>query len=55
MERTGTILVVDDLESNRFLLKEMLEGVGHRVLAAADGPQAIEIAAAEQPETILLD
>ena len=55
MERTGTILVVDDLESNRFLLKEMLEGVGHRVLTAAGGPEAIELAAAEQPETILLD
>jgi diguanylate cyclase (GGDEF)-like protein len=51
----GTILVVDDLEANRFLLREILETAGHRVLLASDGPEAIERAAAERPDAVLLD
>ncbi len=51
----GTILVVDDLESNRKLLRDMLEAGGHRVLIAGDGPSAIETAISTHPEVILLD
>ncbi len=51
----GTILVVDDRESNRLLLAEMLEGAGHRTLLARDGHEALEIAAAKKPDVILLD
>jgi len=51
----GSVLVVDDQETNRQLLEDMLEAGGHSVLTAADGPSAIEIAAIQKPEVILLD
>jgi len=40
---SGTALVVDDEESVRSLLKDMLEAVGFRVLTAADGHEAIGV------------
>lgn len=55
MPQPGTVLVVDDREANRELLKAMLEGAGHRVLCAADGSGAIDTAIRERPEVILLD
>jgi diguanylate cyclase (GGDEF)-like protein len=55
MQPAGTILVVDDLESNRKLLRDMLESGGHRVLVASDGPSAIEMTIKVHPEVILLD
>jgi diguanylate cyclase (GGDEF)-like protein len=51
----GTVLVVDDRESNRLLLQEMLEGAGHRAIVARDGLEAIEMAASGKPDVILLD
>ncbi|MGH7819397.1 MAG: GGDEF domain-containing protein [Candidatus Binatia bacterium] len=51
----GTILVVDDLESNRQLLKDMLETGGHAVLTAADGRSALEAAILHRPDVVLLD
>src|SRR5258706_5428125 len=55
MSQPGTILVVDDRESNRQLLRDMLEGVGHRVVSARDGREAIAAALAERPDVIVLD
>jgi diguanylate cyclase (GGDEF)-like protein len=55
MRAPGTILVVDDRESNRQLLRDMLEGVGHRVVSARDGREAIAVALADRPDIILLD
>jgi len=55
MRAPGTILVVDDRESNRQLLRDMLEGVGHRVVSARDGREAIAVALADRPDVILLD
>ncbi|MGH7897787.1 MAG: response regulator, partial [Candidatus Binatia bacterium] len=55
MQEPGTVLVVDDRESNRKLLRDMLEGGGHRVLTAADGSSAIETAVRDRPEVIVLD
>jgi diguanylate cyclase (GGDEF)-like protein len=55
MTAAGTILVVDDRESNRQLLQDMLEGAGHRALCARDGKEAIELALTGQPDVILLD
>jgi diguanylate cyclase (GGDEF)-like protein len=51
----ATVLVVDDLEANRSLLRDMLEDAGHRVVEAGGGEEAIAKAVAERPETILLD
>lgn len=55
MQTPGTILVVDDLESNRKLLRDMLETGGHRVILASDGPSAIAAAISTHPEVVLLD
>jgi diguanylate cyclase (GGDEF)-like protein len=55
MQHPGTILVVDDRESNRHLLKDTLESAGHRALCASDGAQAIEFALSGKPDVILLD
>jgi signal transduction histidine kinase len=52
---TGRILVVDDQESNRQLLRDLLEHDGHQVLEAADGITALDMAARIDPDVILLD
>jgi CheY-like chemotaxis protein len=50
-----TILIVDDVQSNRDLLTAYLAHTHHRVLEAADGEQAIALAMSHQPDLILLD
>ncbi len=42
--RTGTILLVEDQAAIRMLLEDVLSEAGHRVLAAADGRAAFELA-----------
>lgn len=49
------ILVVDDDETNRLLLVNMLKPLGFEVLEAEDGHDAIHVAETKQPEMILLD
>jgi adenylate cyclase len=53
--RAGSILVVDDDRINRLLLTRTLEALGHRVLAAADGGEALTLLETEDPDVILLD
>jgi class 3 adenylate cyclase len=52
---TGTVLVVDDVPSNFQLLREFLSDYGFKVQTAADGMSALEIAANDPPDIILLD
>ncbi len=49
------VLVVDDLESNRELLKEYFQRAGHQVVDAADADQGISCAQNQRPDLILLD
>ncbi|HEX8130874.1 MAG TPA: response regulator [Pyrinomonadaceae bacterium] len=51
----ATILVAEDDEDNRFTLKVLLEMRGYRVLTAANGHEAIEVAERERPGLILMD
>jgi putative two-component system response regulator len=51
----GTILVVDDIESNVRLLERLLSAEGHRVLFAHDGQQALERVRDEHPDLVLMD
>ena len=49
------ILYVEDNEDNVYVLKSRLTRAGHTVLIASDGAQAVTMAAAEQPNLILMD
>jgi PAS domain S-box-containing protein len=49
------VMVVDDAESNRAMLKALLEQVGLSVIEAGDGPTAIAVAAEAQPALIIMD
>ncbi len=49
------ILLVDDEESIRNMMRMTLELDGYRVLTAADGPSALEIFQTELPDVVLLD
>jgi PAS domain S-box-containing protein len=49
------VLVVDDQESNRHLLRDLLAGAGFAVGEAADGTVAVARCAAERPALVLLD
>lgn len=49
------VLIVDDVELNRFLLKEILEASGFKVQVAKSGVEAIELSVAEKPSIILMD
>jgi signal transduction histidine kinase len=51
----ATILVVDDVEMNRDLVKTILENRGHVVHAVADGRSALALAQAEQFDLIFMD
>src|SRR5712692_332514 len=51
----GRILVVDDQEPNRLLLRDLLEAQGHVVTEAADGPEALERVREHPPDVVLLD
>jgi two-component system cell cycle response regulator DivK len=49
------VLVVEDFEDNRFMMRRLLEMSGYRVVEAVNGNQAVEAAASEQPDIILMD
>jgi two-component system cell cycle response regulator DivK len=49
------ILYVEDNEDNVYVLKSRLTRAGHAVLIASDGAQGVTMAAAEQPNLILMD
>jgi len=49
------ILLVEDREDNRVLAKKLLERAGFRVVEATDGREALERAAAQRPDLLLLD
>jgi len=49
------ILIVDDLATNRIILKVKLNAACHETLQAADGTSALRLAQTEQPKLILLD
>ncbi|HQW50757.1 MAG TPA: response regulator, partial [Tepidiformaceae bacterium] len=51
----STILVVDDLEPNRYVLRVALAASGHQVLEAANGVEAIAAARETLPDLIISD
>ncbi len=53
--RSLKILVVDDNRANRFVLKSMLERMGHAVTEAVNGKEGLEAALHEQQDIIFSD
>jgi two-component system, cell cycle response regulator DivK len=50
-----SVLIVDDNEKNRKLAQDVLRAGGFRILEAANGAEAIELAAENLPDVILMD
>jgi len=55
MEKDAKILVVDDEAIVRESLRDWLSDVGHHVLTAENGPQALEIIEKEKPGIVIAD
>ncbi|SNS48617.1 diguanylate cyclase [Tropicimonas sediminicola] len=51
----GRILIVDDVATNRMILKAMLAGACYDVLQADGGAEALVVAERDRPDLILLD
>lgn len=49
------ILIVDDIESNRIMLKELLIRFNQDVLEASNGKEAVNLAKASPPDIIIMD
>lgn len=49
------ILVVEDQEDNRRILRDLLTSAGYQLLEANDGAQGIAVAEAHRPDLILMD
>ena len=50
-----TVLVVEDYDDNRRMLRMLLERCGYSVLEALNGEEAVEMAQREHPDLILMD
>jgi CheY-like chemotaxis protein len=50
-----TVLLVEDTEDNRFMMRRLLEMTGYRVIEAMNGEEAVKQAQAESPNLILMD
>lgn len=49
------LLIADDNDSDRLILKTILEKQGHQVFSASNGAEALELFKKESPELVLLD
>ncbi len=49
------ILIVEDNEKNRVLVRDILEYYGYKVLEATDGAEGVKMATEHMPDLILMD
>jgi CheY-like chemotaxis protein len=54
-DKQPKVLLVEDTEDNRFMMRRLLEMAGYRVVEATNGEEAVKIARAESPGLILMD
>jgi two-component system cell cycle response regulator DivK len=52
---TQRILVVEDQEDNRRIIRDLLESVGYQLIEAVDGAEGVRLAKSERPDLILMD
>jgi CheY-like chemotaxis protein len=55
MTSAVTVLLVEDTEDNRFMMRRLLEMSGYHVVEATNGEEAVKLAEAESPGLILMD
>jgi len=53
--KQGLVLVADDEDSSRRILKTLLNSLGYEIILAEDGSQALEMVKKYSPDVILLD
>jgi two-component system, cell cycle response regulator DivK len=51
----GTVLVIDDHEDNRRILRDLLRSAGYEVIEATTGEDGVATAQARTPNLILMD
>jgi two-component system, cell cycle response regulator DivK len=52
---TKRILVVEDTEDNRRIVRDLLSSVGYELIEAVDGAEGVALAEREKPDLILMD
>ena len=52
---SGRILVIEDQEDNRAILRDLLTASGYELIEAQDGEEGVEAAERERPDLILMD
>ena len=52
---TQRILVVEDQEDNRRIIRDLLTTAGYELIEATDGEAGVRLAEAERPDLILMD
>jgi signal transduction histidine kinase/CheY-like chemotaxis protein len=50
-----TVLVIDDDDVSRYLVRRLLAETPYRVIEAADGPDGVQMAREQRPDVIILD
>jgi CheY-like chemotaxis protein len=50
-----TIMIVEDYDDTRLLLRQALENKGYRVVEAINGQEAVDLVQREHPDLILMD
>jgi len=49
------VLIADDNADNRQLLVDIIESIGHEVVSAFDGPEALALVQDRKPDLVILD
>lgn len=52
---TKRILVIEDTEDNRQIVRDLLASAGYELIEAVDGAEGVAAAEREQPDLILMD
>ena len=52
---TKRILIIEDQEDNRTILRDLLSTAGYALIEAVDGHEGVKLARSERPDLILMD
>ena len=50
-----SVMIVEDYDDTRYMIRQVLEQQGYRVVEALTGIEAVELARQERPDLILMD